>query len=66
MVIEHHLQGRHQRTVVLKRLAHAHHDHIGNHPFRHTQFGAEEMLGKPKLSHNFARGEVAAEALMPG
>ena len=66
MVVQHGSQRGHQCGVVLQRLTHAHHHHIGDDTFIAAQVFAQEMLGKPELGGNFARGQVAAETLVAG
>jgi hypothetical protein len=68
VVVQHHPQGRHQRTVVLQRLAHAHHHHVGDDPLagRQLQPLAQPVLGKPQLGQDLAGAQVAAEALVAG
>ena len=65
MVIQHHAQRRHQGRVVLQRLAHAHHHHVGDDALAtRAQALAQRMLGIPELGQDLARAEVAAEALV--
>ena len=64
MVVQHHPQSRQQSRVVLQRLTHAHHHHIGNHTLALLQVFAQKVLRKPQLPHNFSGGQVAAKALV--
>jgi hypothetical protein len=66
VVVEHGAQRGHQRRIVLQRLAHAHHHHVGDDALGALQVLAQEVFGKPQLGDDFARAEVAAEALVPG
>ena len=66
VVIEHDFQRWRQLGVVLQRLAHAHHDHVGNDAFVSLQVLAQEMLGEPQLGNNFSSREVSAKTLMSG
>ena len=57
MVIEHDLQGRHQVAVILQRLAHAHHHHIGDHAVVLSAGGfllSEPVLCKPQLGDDLS------------
>ena len=64
MIIEHHLQGRQQRTVVLQRLAHAHQYHVRDHSLAGAKPAAQIMFGIPELRDDFGGIEISAEALM--
>ena len=65
MVAQHHPQGWNQGSVVLQRLAHAHHHHIRDHTGGLPEVFAQKMLRKPQLGHNFCGAEIAAETLVP-
>ena len=68
MVTEHDAQSGQKGIVILQRLAHTHHHHIGDHSFgcgaRGLELSTQKVLGKPKLEQNFTGGEVAAETLV--
>ena len=57
---------RHQRRIVLQRLAHAHHHDVGDDALVALQVLAQEVLGEPELGDDLAGGQVAAEALVAG
>ena len=54
--------GLHHRFVVVKRLAHAHEDDVGDPLAARRDFAGEE----PGLIEDLAGGEVAAETGLPG
>ena len=68
MVVQHHAQRRHQGGIILQRLPHAHHHHVGDHAFarRRAQARAQRVLGMPELGQDLARAQVATEPLVPG
>jgi hypothetical protein len=66
MVVQHGLERRHKLVVVLQRLAHAHHHHIGDDTLVGAHPLAQRMLGKPQLGRDLGRRQVAAEALVAG
>jgi hypothetical protein len=54
VVVQHHPQRRHERRVVLQRLAHAHHHHVGDDAVAGLEVAAQEVLGEPQLGHDLA------------
>ena len=66
MVVEHGAQRRNQGRIVLQRLTHAHHHHVGDDTLIGLDVLAQKVLGKPQLGEDLASGEVAAETLVTG
>jgi len=64
MIVQHRSKGRNQGAVILQRLTHAHHHHIGDDTVSGVELLAQGVLGKPQLRQNFAGGEVATKTLM--
>ena len=66
MIVQHDLQGRDQRAVVLQRLAHAHHHHVVDDPLAlgQAQPHLQLVLGMPELRQDLPRTQVAAETLV--
>ena len=68
VVVEHRPERRHERAVVLQRLAHAHHDDVGDGALarRKTEAAAQREFGMPELGDDLGGRQVAAEALVAG
>src|SRR6185369_8963326 len=68
VVVEHHLERRNERGVVLQRLAHPHHHDVGDRAFAFAEreAAAQLELGVPELGDDLGGRQVAAEALVAG
>jgi hypothetical protein len=69
VVVEHEPQRRHERIVVEQRLAHAHHDDVGDDALALARYGAGRRLAQRELGHaqladDLARRQVARKTLL--
>ncbi len=65
-IVHHDLHGGDDIVEIQQRLAHAHHDHVGDGAVDLGRNGPEGFIGKPHLANHFGGGEVAVEALLAG